>query len=189
MTEHEFKVEFTRLCANYGKSMNTEAVQTKGDMLYERYKKTPKDTFRKTLDLVMERHGATYGFFPSVKEISGCMSNVIVSDGGSKVNDCPVCRPQKSGHGAVTMIVVFKERPSRGNNRIVLYRLLWTYELSRTPVEVGYPAEFNVCCRCDAGKALYHQRQGNTYQLTVEEYDKLLKGKPKKEGQEVMSFD
>jgi len=191
MTEHDFKLIYTRMCANYGKNMNTEAIQIKGDMLFERYNSTPTETFKNTIDLVMEKHGAVYGFFPSIKEISGCMSTAIMGNGGEgkKYPPCPVCNKNYDGVGAISMIFEMGEI-ERGTKKCVKKRHVWTFELQRT-INTPNCYDYNVACRCEAGQAWLTRRKGNTYQLTEEEYNGLLKEakKPKAEGtQTVIPF-
>tara|TARA_R100001530_G_scaffold74946_1_gene52716 strand:- start:2956 stop:3570 length:615 start_codon:yes stop_codon:yes gene_type:complete len=173
MTEFDFKLLYNKLCINYGKNMNTDTTQTRGDMLFERYSTTPLETFRKTLELVMERHGATYGFFPSIKEISACMSEVISSGNtGKKYKECSICNKDGSGIGAIGMIFVFDKDREK-----ILERHIWSLpkEIELREVE-GVTFNYNVCCRCEAGQDLYRARGGVTYQLTEPEYNKLLAG-------------
>lgn len=190
MTEFDFKLLYTKLCINYGKNMNTDITQARGDMLYDKYRAVDTETFKKTIELVMERHGAEYGFFPGIKEISKCMSEVIGGDGGKSYAFCPVCNRDHSGIGAVSMIIVFEEPDysSGKTKRVIKERHVWTFELSRT-INQPRAYDFNVCCRCEAGRALLRAREGKCYQLTEEEFNGLLaEDKPKHGEQKEIPF-
>lgn len=172
MTEYDFKLMFGTLCANYGKNTNTDTMQIKGDLFFGKYAKVSTETFKKTIDLVMERHGATYGYFPAIKEISTCMSEVIKGGGGEKnYKYCPACNKNHSGVGAISMLITFN------GDRSVAERHIWSFDLKRGLRREGKRAyDYNVCCRCEAGVDLFEARNGNTFQLTEKEYNKLLEG-------------
>lgn len=173
VTEYEFKLAYTKLCANYGKNTNSDAIQIKGDLFFEKYAKVPAKVFNDTIDLVMERHGATYGYFPAIKEISTCMSEVISrgSDKDGGFAECSIC----DRYGGVSLLIAYKDL--EGGGKKVDERHVWTLPLSIELRKSGKRFyDYHACCRCEKGQDLYNRREGNTFQLTVEEYNKLLEG-------------
>ena len=49
MNEFEFKLAYKKLCTNYGKNIETDTMQIKADMFFDKYRNTPICTFEDAL--------------------------------------------------------------------------------------------------------------------------------------------